>query len=122
MTGITVTITTPGSGPFQLSQLLAGATYSGAVTVTPAAAAGPPVTPATPPRIAAECIIEGDDANSTNMIYVGDVNLTPTSNEIGAKVAAGKTVTLHNVPTAGVYINGSSGSPKANILVNGGFQ
>jgi len=37
-------------------------------------------------------------------------------------VAAGKTVTLHNVPTAGMYINGSSGSPKANILVNGGFQ
>jgi hypothetical protein len=123
MTSISVTFTTPASGPFNVLKLLQGNTYSGAVTITPTPATGPPVVPAPPPRIAAQLFLKGDDGNTTNFVYVGDLNLTPASTDTGTRLAAGISLPpMVNVPLAGVFVNGSTGSPVMKIIAQGGFQ
>lgn len=114
---ITVTINTPADGPFQLSKLFAGNTYSGGVTIEPA-------TPPTPPSQCTDLQIQGDSGNAANLIYTGDANLTPAvSGCIGKSLAAGISQEFHGAtPLVGVYINASAATAKANIWANGGFQ
>lgn len=122
MTTIQVTITTPASGPFNVLKLLEGDTYAGAVTIVPTPAAGPPVVPATPPRIANQLVMQGDAGNSTNTIYWGDENLA-ANGAGGHELAAGVYApALTDVPLSGVFVSGSSGSPKVVITAQGGFN
>jgi hypothetical protein len=118
MSYLTVDITTASDGPFQLSALFAigGGTIAGA-TVTPSS-------PATPPRIVKELIIQADPGNSTNFAYVGtDATLLPTSGGgIGNSLAAGDPLILHDVALAGVYLSASANGVKINVIANGGFQ
>lgn len=117
MVCLTVTITTPANGPFQLSQILAGNNYSNAITIAP-------TTPAAAPSKCTDLQIQGDPGNSTNDIYTGDANLTPKVNGcIGQSLAAGIVQKFTGeTPVAGVWINASATGAKANITVNGGFQ
>ena len=117
MPAITVTVNTPTDGPFQLSEIFAGNDYSGALTIVPG-------TPPTPPSKCTDLQIQADPGNETNLIYDGDLNLTPTvSGCIGQSLAAGDVHKFQGeTPLAGVYLNASAGTAKANIWANGGFQ
>jgi hypothetical protein len=114
---ITVTINTPSGGPFQLSQLFAGNTYGGDVTIEPA-------TPPQPPSKCTDLQVQGDPENASNLIYTGDQNLTPAvSGCIGQSLPANQVQKFSGeTPLVGVFINASAGTAKANIWANGGFQ
>lgn len=116
MSYLTADITTASDGPFDVAKLFAGGTITG-VTLTPAA-------PATPPRIARQCIIQADPGNTTNLVYVGtDASLLPTAGGgIGNSLAAGDSLTLEDVALTGVYVSASANGVKMNIIAQGGFQ
>lgn len=126
MSYLTVDITTAADGPFQLSALLVpGASIAG-VTVTPSAAAAgsSPGLPAPAPRIVEELLVQGDSGNTTKLACVGtDASLLPASGGgVGNSLAAGQTITLHKVPTTGVWLSASADATKINLILNGGFQ
>jgi len=116
MPSITVTINTPASGPFQLSRLLAGDTYAGAVTIAP-------VTPLKAPRFPGYLSVQSDPANTTNFVIIGDSTITQTT---GGKRLAQSVVDARwgpdTPPTSLVYIQGSAATVIANIEVWGGKQ
>lgn len=115
---ITVTIITPASGPFELAQLFAGNTYSGAVSILPA-------TPPTPPSKPNYLSVYGKQGNSAN-ILVGDQNLTPAvSGCIGKQIAAGAADVMQGpgtTPLVGRFINAEDANDVALIEAYGGFQ
>jgi len=116
MPSITVTVNTPASGPFQLSKLFAGNTYAGAVTIAPAS---PNKTQSKPGYIG----IQGDPANTTNFVIVGDSTITPTAG--GKRLAVGVLATYDGPDTprlAELYVNGSVAGVIANIEAWGGKQ
>ena len=118
MPSISVTINTPASGPFQLSKLFAGNTYSGAVTVTPAT---PTKTQSKPGVIK----IQSDPGNTTNFAIVGDSQSGITAGAGGKRLAAGAETTYQGPDTpklAEIYINGSVATVIVNIDAWGGKQ
>lgn len=118
MASITVTINTPASGPFNVARLFAGFTYSGAVTIVPAA----PLQPQSKPQYMS---VQADPGNTTNFVYVGDKNLTPAvTGDTGTVLAAGASNVVQNVVEAIAqrWVNASAATAKLNIEVLGGFQ
>jgi hypothetical protein len=116
MPSISVTINTPASGPFQLSQLFAGSTYSGAVTIAPVS---PRKTQSKPGYIS----VQSDPANTTNFAIVGDSTITPTAG--GKRLAAGVLADYRGPDSpklAELYINGSVATVIVNIEAWGGKQ
>ena len=117
MAYLTVTFTDSTKGPYSLAKLFGGGTITG-VTLTPAA-------PATPPRIPAQTVIQGDPGNSSNLGYVGtDATMLPTSGGgIGYSLTAtGIPLVLTDTPLAGVFLGASANGVKINVITQGGFQ
>lgn len=116
MPSITVTFTDVTKGPYSLAQLFSGVSLTG-VTVAP-------TDPPKAPRIADFVSVQGDPGNTTNLIYTGDQNLPPTGAAIGMSLAAGAVDVrqMCSTPLAGVYVQASANSAKANITALGGFQ
>lgn len=118
MASIRVTINTPASGPFQVSKLFAGNTYSGAVTIAP-------VVPLQPQSKPLYMSIQADPGNTTNFIYVGDSKMTPVNaGAWGEALAAGVSTKVQDVVEAIAqrYVNASAATAIVNIEVLGGFQ
>lgn len=116
MASITVTINDHTGGPFQLSELFAGNTYSSDVTIAPAT----PLQPQSKPSYIA---IQADPANSMLLVYVGDKNVDPAVPQCGAKLAAGDSNVVQDCVQSLTqrYVNGDDGAV-INIEVLGGFQ
>jgi len=118
MANITVTINTPASGPFNLAQLFAGNTYSGAVTITPA-------TPVKPPSKPNYLSVQADPANTTNFVVVGDAKITSAGAPAGKRLAAGVIDVMQGpstMPLAQRWVNGSAATVIVNIEAYGGEQ
>ena len=111
MPSITVTITTTASGPFQLSKLLDGNTYGGAVTVAPAS-------PAKVPAKVNYLSVQSDPANGSNFAVVGDSSITTSAG--GKRLAAGVTDVMQGPSTAKLaerYVQASTAGVIVNIEV-----
>lgn len=113
---ITVTITTLASGPFQISKLLAGNNYAGAVTIAPA-------TPANAPKFPDYISIQADPANSTNFVVVGDKNILSAGNPAGKRLAAGVSDVRQGPAVkqqlSQLFVQGSASGVIVNIEVYG---
>ena len=118
MASISVVINTATSGPFNVAQLFAGNTYSGAVTV-------PPATPLQPQSKPLYMSIQADPANGSELVYVGDENIAPaTAGAAGQVLVAGATTQVQNVEQAIAqrYVSASANGAVLHIEVLGGFQ
>ena len=121
MSAITVTINTPASGPFQLSQLFGLRTNSYGAAVTVTGATGGAVYPHAPKK-PNFLTIQSDPVNAGNFAYWGDKNLTPTvAGNVDRKLAAGVIDEVETqVSLDEVYINGSAATVIINVVALGG--
>lgn len=122
MAAISVTINTPASGPFNVAQLFAGNTYSGAVTVAPTKAQGIVQPPSEPDYFA----IQADPANTSgHYILVGDKQTSPAETGAwGARLTPGTLLQVQAVKNAlqQRWVNATNSGDVVNIEVLGGAQ
>ncbi len=117
MANITVTFTAITSGPFNLATLFKGGTQTG-VTITP-------TTPTKPPSNPNYLSVQGDPANSTAFIVVGDSQITSAGAPGGKRLAAGIVDVMQGpstMPLAQRWITASANGAIANIEAYGGEQ
>lgn len=118
MANISVTITTLASGPFNVAQLFAGNTYSGAVSILPAS----PVKPPSKPNYLS---VEADPANGGTNIIVGDKNILYTGTTAGKKLQAGTTDVIQGPQCPALaqrWVTADTTGAIVHIEAGGGFQ